>query len=233
MTIDLLWAFLTGLAGSLHCLGMCGPLVIAYSLHLAPDSEQTGRFARPWASSFVYHAAYQVGRIGAYGLLGATGAGLIYFGTLGTSLQSLLIPVTLTGGFLMLLLGFAMLKVVPVGFFSGTSEDRKTSPLNRFMGRHLASPRLAVKAVLGFAAGFLPCMLSWAMVVKASLTANIAGGFLLMLCFGLGTMPVLLFTGFFASLFSLKARLAGERLAGYSVIIMGLIILWKGLLKLA
>jgi uncharacterized protein len=233
MTIDLLWAFLTGLAGSLHCLGMCGPLVIAYSLNLAPASVQTGRPARPWASSFAHHAAYQGGRIGAYGLLGSLGAGFIYFGTLKTSLQGLLIPVTITGGLLMLLLGLAMLKVVPVGFFSGTSEDRKGSSLNRFMGRHLASPRLAVKGVLGFAAGFLPCMLSWAMIVKAALTADIAGGFLLMLFFGLGTAPALLFTGFFASLFSLKVRLAGERLAAYSVIIMGLIALWKGVLRLA
>ena len=77
MIIDLLWAFLTGLAGSLHCLGMCGPLVIAYSLNLAPASTKTGRSARPWASSLVHHAAYQGGRIGAYGLLGALGAGFI------------------------------------------------------------------------------------------------------------------------------------------------------------
>jgi uncharacterized protein len=232
MTIDLLWAFLTGLAGSLHCLGMCGPLVIAYGLHLAPISPQTSGSARPWAASLIHHAAYQGGRIGAYGLLGGLGAGFIYFSTLKTSLQSLLIPVTLTGGLLMILFGFALLKVIPIGFFSGMSDYRKGSPLSRFIGRHLASPRLAVKGVLGFAAGFLPCMLSWAMVVKAALTANITAGFLLMLFFGLGTMPALLFTGFFASLFSLKARLAGERLAGYSLITMGLIMIWKGLLKL-
>jgi uncharacterized protein len=232
MNTDFLWAFFTGLAGSLHCLGMCGPLVIAYGLHLAPASIQAGRPSRAWAAGFAHHAAYQGGRIGAYGLLGAIGAGLIHFGTLGTSLQGLLVPVTITGGLLMVLFGFASLKVVPVGFFSGPSEDREGSLLNRFMSRHVASPGFAPKVALGFATGFLPCMLSWAMIVRAALTADIAGGFLLMLFFGLGTTPALLFTGFIASLFSVKARLAGERLAGSSVIIMGLIMLWKGASKL-
>jgi uncharacterized protein len=228
MNAEFLWAFFTGLAGSLHCLGMCGPLVIAYGLHLAPASLQAGGPSGAWAA----HAAYQAGRIGAYGLLGAIGAGLIYFGTLGTSLQSLLVPVTIAGGLLMVLFGFASLKVFPVGIFSGPSENREASLLNRFMSKHLASPGFAVKGALGFATGFLPCMFSWAMIVKAALTADIAGGFLLMLFFGLGTMPALLFTGFFASLFSIKVRLAGERLAGSSVIIMGLIMLWKGVSKL-
>jgi hypothetical protein len=84
------------------------------------------------------------------------------------------------------------------------------------------------KAALGFLAGFLPCMLSWAIIIKAATMPSLLGGFLTMFAFGLGTVPALFFTGLSASLLSLRVRFFGERAAAVSVIAMGLILVYKG-----
>jgi uncharacterized protein len=133
----------------------------------------------------------------------------------------------------MALFGLILLKVLPS--FSG-SVIKSPSLGKSFLGNTLAallrSRTMGSRLALGFAAGFLPCMLSWAMVIRAAATGSIMGGFSLMASFGLGTAPALLFAGFFASLFTLRARLAGERLAAFSVIAMGLILMWKGVSRL-
>jgi hypothetical protein len=66
------------------------------------------------------------------------------------------------------------------------------------------------------------------MIAKAAATQNVAVGFLTMIAFGLGTIPILLMTGVSASFFSLKTRLFGERIAALSVILMGLILVYRG-----
>ena len=66
------------------------------------------------------------------------------------------------------------------------------------------------------------------MIVKAASTGNPLTGFLIAASFGLGTVPALFFTGLSASLLSLKARFFGERLAAVSVILMGMILIFKG-----
>jgi uncharacterized protein len=133
----------------------------------------------------------------------------------------------------MVIFGLVLLKVFPssrqtvVGSLSGVG-----SFLGRALANLLRSQTPGSGWVLGFAAGFLPCMLSWAMVVKAASSGDTVTGLSLMVVFGLGTTPALLFTGFFASLFTLKARLVGERIAALSVIAMGLILVWKGASRL-
>jgi uncharacterized protein len=133
----------------------------------------------------------------------------------------------------MVIFGMILLKVLPSSSQAiGGSLSEKRPFLGRTLANLLRSEAPGSRWVLGFAAGFLPCMLSWAMVVKAASSGDPITGFSLMAVFGLGTTPALLFTGFFASLFTLKARLAGERIAALSVIVMGLILVWKGASRL-
>jgi sulfite exporter TauE/SafE len=227
---ELAWAFATGLAGSLHCLGMCGPLVIAYSLHLKPEGSviSGATSARPWPERIAHHLWFHLGRIAAYCLLGVLAAGLIHLGDIHGSLKGLRTGATLAGGVLMVLLGLALLKAVPFRFTSPASSGENSTALSRIMATLLASPGSRSRIMLGFFAGFLPCMFSWAMIVKAATTGNPWTGFLLMTLFGLGTLPALFFTGFAASAFSFRVRLAGERTGAISVIVMGLILLFKG-----
>ena len=225
---DLIAPLIVGLGGSLHCLGMCGPLVVAYSLHLRP----TGAAGAPevmhfWSQGFVHHLAFHSGRIMTYGLLGAAASGLAYTAGFNQLFAGLRSSVTLAGGLLMVLFGLAILKVIPLSFFSSPSF-RPGSFLGRTVSPLFGSNRLASKWALGLATGFLPCMLSWAMIVKAAFTPSPVHGFVTMALFGLGTVPVLFFTGLSASLFSLRVRLAGERVAACSVIAMGLMLVIKG-----
>lgn len=231
--MELLWAFMTGLAGSLHCLGMCGPLVIAYSLHLSPPQGHSMGQNASVTPSFAHHAAFHSGRTISYGLLGSMAAGLVYLGSSHINLRDIRTPISVAGGIGMIIMGLIISRVFSVLFLFKKSGSAKASLISRYMERCFASRRPVIKGILGFLSGFLPCMLSWAMILKAATSANVLSGFLVMVVFGLGTIPALLFTGFFASLFSLKGRFAGERLSGLSIVAMGLIMLWKGVLRLA
>ena len=234
MIPELAWAFATGLAGSLHCLGMCGPLVVAYSLNLRPDMR-SGLPAQDiyWSSNLTHHLTFHLGRMATYGFLGALGAGIVRVGGFSGSLLGLRSIATLAGGVLMVLFGLVLLKVVPMlPLISQGPSRQKETILNRLIRTNLVSRRPGSGWILGLAAGFLPCMLSWAVIIKAATTGSISTGFLLMVLFGLGTVPALFFTGFSASLFSLRMRLAGERVAAVSVVVMGLILLLKGVSRL-
>lgn len=240
---DLGWALTTGLAGSLHCFGMCGPLVIAHSLRAGKtmqygaDNETSPVFPGGIIS---HHLAFHAGRIGAYAITASVAAGIVHLAGSVASFQNVRNVLSIGAGCLMVVAGLALLKVIilpSVGslwiFGPGRRNSRLRIPTvqslpERVLAGLLKSQGGVSKGVLGFAAGFLPCMLSWAMIVKAAETGDVLIGFLVMAFFGLGTVPALLFTGFFASFFTLRMRIAGERLAGLSVLIMGFILAWKG-----
>jgi sulfite exporter TauE/SafE len=228
MVFDLFAPFLVGFVGSLHCLGMCGPLIVAYSLHLRNLRE-----GLPTRSSAVHlgvshHALFHMGRLLTYGFLGALAAGLFYMANLALFFKELRGSLTVVGGVLMMLLGLVILRVVPLPKFFRVFSDGKGFGGAGWFVSFFHSKRLGSKVGLGLATGFLPCGLSWAMIAKAAATQNVAVGFLTMIAFGLGTIPILLMTGVSASFFSLKTRLFGERIAALSVILMGLILVYRG-----
>jgi|WetSurMetagenome_2_1015567.scaffolds.fasta_scaffold38461_6 uncharacterized protein len=247
--VDLCWAFVTGLAGSLHCLGMCGPLVVAYSLHLkddAPDRQESAAYGSYPGALIYHHAAFHGGRLAAYALTGCLAAGLVHVVGSIEPFGAIRSVLSLLGGSLMVIFGLILLKVISIpskttlGIPSGGAGDpgcaaREVKPgslFTRAFANLLQSRTAASKWGLGFSAGFLPCMLSWAMVVKAAATGDMATGLAVMIFFGLGTAPALLFTGLFASLFTIRMRLTGERAAALSVMAMGLILMWKGVIRL-
>ncbi len=209
------------MVGSVHCLGMCGPLVIAYSLHLRPEAGTRLDLRSPWKDGVSHHLLFHSGRILTYGLLGALAAAFANFLGASLFLSHVRGAVSLAGGILMVFFGLALLKLIP-------------SPLTiqllpaRFSPRLMESSALSSKWLLGMGAGFLPCMLSWAMISKAATAQNPLAGFLVMALFGLGTLPALFLTGLSASLFTLKIRILGERVAAASVIALGVILVFKG-----
>jgi hypothetical protein len=226
--IDIFASFFIGFVGSLHCLGMCGPLVMAYSLHVRP-ADPFRRFPGKdlWSRGMAHHLAFHAGRILTYGLLGALAAILANLTAFHQVLGGLRGGFTVGAGALMIMLGLILLKVLPFPLLSLPSFGPNSfwgklfPPL--FQARSLSS-----KFALGLATGFLPCMLSWALIVKAASTGNPLTGFLTTTFFGLGTVPALFFAGLSASLLSLRARFIGERVAAVSVIIMGMILIFKG-----
>jgi sulfite exporter TauE/SafE len=228
MVFDFFTPFLIGVVGSLHCLGMCGPLVMAYSLHIRPMGEGGALpLSALWARGLTHHAAFHSGRILTYGFLGALAAGLAQLTDLSRFFSGFRNGMTLAGGILMVLFGLALLKVIPFSLLSLPSFG-PDSFWGKIFPILFQSRRRISRFALGLATGFLPCMLSWAMVVKAATTQNALLGFLTMAFFGLGTVPTLFLTGFSASFLSLKLRFIGERIAAVSVMVMGFILILKG-----
>ncbi len=218
---DLFAPLFVGLIGSVHCLGMCGPLVMAYSLHLRSADLGSLEMSSSWSHSFAHHIAFHLGRTLTYAALGALTAGLAQLAGLNL-FSGLRGTVSLGCGALMVFSGLVLLKAI--------SFRQPSQGLVSFFGRlfPFRSSGLGSKWLLGAAAGFLPCMLSWCMIIKAASTQNPLTGFLSMAFFGLGTMPVLFLAGVSASLLTLRIRILGERVAAISVIAMGIILLYKG-----
>ncbi|MGV3760988.1 sulfite exporter TauE/SafE family protein [Parapedobacter sp.] len=168
-------AFFMGLFGSLHCVAMCGPLVLAFA---------TGHGKRPWRT-LADTVLYQVGRVGMYGLFGlAMGAVGHLFEIKGWQQGITLI----TGGLL-----------VGVGLFSLFGrhssrwvrlQQRFVTPLTRWVGYWLYRP--GGHLIVGMLNGLLPCGMVY-MVLAAALSADsMPGSGLFMLSFGLGTWPAML-----------------------------------------
>lgn len=255
MTLELAAPFLIGLLGSLHCLGMCGPLVMAYSLNITPFSsqgippgiEKGARFTVQglrfkknraphtesidvsyWNRGFFHHLAYHVGRITTYGFLGALAAGL--FNWVGVNFYlNIRGGFILGGGALIILLGLVSLRVIPWPARLSRFSLLPHSQWTRFLPALIKTPGAISKVGLGLACGLLPCCLSCSMLIKAAIAENMAEGFLTMAAFGLGTVPALLAVGLSASLLTLRTRIIGQRLAALSVMTMGLILVFRGL----
>lgn len=203
-------AFTTGLLGSGHCIGMCGGLVSALGLHA--NGRQAG---------FGFHLLYNLGRTLSYTLVGLIvgwlGSTLFYAHSLLDFSRYLLIGTDL----MIILAGLGT-----AGLFSRLSLSRLefAAPLQCLSH---ASARLqqwpsAVKALpLGLLFGFLPCGFLYAMFLMAAQSARALDGALIMLAFGLGTLPSLFFIGTTASLLTRTRRMWLLRLAGVGVALMG------------
>lgn len=189
-TVELLAVFTTALMiGFGHCIGMCGGIVIAYSTTKL-DEKST------WFKQTVSHFAYSLGRISTYALFGAI------FGLIGKSLsfslatKGLLFVAT---GLLMILAGYTILgagKFLNSAHFSIS----KYSWFQRSFKMLLSSKSLGSFYLLGLLNGLIPCGPVYAFAIIAASTTSAFYGALVMIIFGLGTTPALLFLGSFAKL---------------------------------
>ena len=187
--ITLLSAFIVGLLGSTHCLGMCGGIVSALTFGLRDDLRRS-----PWRLG-LYLLAYNAGRISSYvaaGLLaGAVGAGAL--GVLPSNSARWAVKLV-TGGF-MVALGLYL-----AGWWPGLQIVEKWGGVwwRRIepFGRRLLPVNHPLKALaFGLVWGWLPCGMVYAALAWALAAGSARDGSLLMLAFGLGTLPMLLAIG--------------------------------------
>ena len=220
---------IVGFIGSLHCLGMCGPMVLAYSLGMRNEAGgSTNALTCPWGAGILHHAAFNVGRIITYGCLGALSAALFDAAEVGMFFFNIRNGATLLGGALLVLLGLVLLKVLPLPSLLASLSTSSGSFLGRVTFSLFRTRTLGSKLALGLVCGFVPCCLSWAMIVTAATTRDPLTGFRTMVLFGMGTAPALLLAGISATFLSQKVRFLGERIAALSVIAMGVILILRG-----
>ena len=221
--LTLVAAFMIGLLGSTHCIGMCGGIVGALTMGLPKSTRQSVLKLLP------YLLTYNVGRLLSYSL-----AGLI-IGLLSSTMSDFFqigrFPVGgIVGGLFMVALGIYIggwLQTMTWLERLGGYFWRQIEPVGRrFMP--VNSPLHALG--LGFIWGWLPCGLVYSTLALAATSANAVNSAMLMLAFGVGTLPVLLVMGSFADKLQSFTRNKWTRyIAGILLIAFGAMILTKAL----
>jgi sulfite exporter TauE/SafE len=204
--LSLITAFLAGLLGGAHCVGMCGGIVAAMSL-------QGGR-----RQPLPFHLGYNLGRVASYGIAGAL-AGLVGSAAflserllpVQTGLYVLAQAVLILMGLYLAGLSRAVLRLEHVG----GGLWRRLQPL---FGRLLPIRDFPGALAAGAVWGWLPCGLVYSVLVTALASGGPVSGALLMLAFGLGTLPNLLAMGWAAErLRALAANRTVKLIAGLTV----------------
>jgi sulfite exporter TauE/SafE len=212
-------AFLVGLLGGVHCVGMCGGIVGTLTLGLPAGVRSSPPRLIP------YQFAYNLGRIGGYVVAGALMGGI---GQAAVAILPLQRGLYTLAAVFMILLGLYL-----AGWWPGLARIeglgaglwRRVEPL----GRRLLPIRSLGQAVgVGFVWAWIPCGLVYSVLIWTLAAGGAAQGALLMLAFGLGTLPTLLGVGLLAGA---AARFAEQiwmrRLAGVLVLLFGLHALWQ------
>lgn len=173
----MLWsAFFLGLVGSLHCVGMCGPLTL-----LLPNE---GHFS----SKFVLgRISYNLGRVLTYSFLGATA------GFFGEKVSFFISQKTLSITFGILVLAYVLL---PFAFKNKVSNlnmlYRFSSFLKGIFAKLFKSKSFLAQFSFGLVNGLLPCGMVYMALTGAFLATNWSDAALIMMLFGLGTIPLML-----------------------------------------
>ena len=204
--------FLVGLLGGTHCVGMCGGIVTALSMQL-PGKQM----------NISYLLAYNFGRITTYTTVGALA------GAVGSSVLLLkgFLPVQqllyVLANVMLVMLGLYLAGIWHAVVYIERVGSFVWKRLQPFMGKLLPVKSIPRAFVVGTLWGWLPCGLVYSVLVSALASGNALHGAMLMLAFGLGTLPNLLAMGFFAQ--NLKFWLqkqytrfaAGMLVAGFGV----------------
>ncbi len=173
--IELWTALSIGLLGSLHCVGMCGPIALALPLN------RKNAF-----TVFVGSAMYQLGRLSTYSMLG------ILFGSIGQGIYfagfqnklSIAVGVIMILSVLWPLLKFPQLHFQAFNLWLGRLKSKIGKQFSRTSNQSLF--------IIGLLNGLLPCGLVYMGIAGASAMAHPLKGGVFMLFFGLGTIPLLL-----------------------------------------
>jgi uncharacterized protein len=209
-----------GFLSSIHCLQMCGPIVLTYSVSLNADNSRRALLPA--------HLAYNAGRTITYMVLGAIAGAM--GGTLGFvgRLAGVQNTAMILAGIAMVVTAIAMFGIGPGSrFLSKMTIPRK---LLKPVGNLISSKSAGSKFLLGLLLGLMPCGLVYAALMKAVGTASIIGGALTLLAFGIGTTFALLAIGLSSSLVSHKLARYGSTVASVTIALLGVILIWRGVM---
>jgi sulfite exporter TauE/SafE len=227
---DLLLLTSLGFLGSFgHCLGMCGPLTVAFSL----GSRLEENTPRRW-EALRFHLLLNGGRMASFALVGALIGGLGsvlvaggHMAGVGSDFRRAM--ALLTGG---LLVWFGLMQVSPgllprLPFLHPLQGQALHQRLFQAMGKVADGRHWWTPAALGLVWGLVPCGFLYAAQIKAAETTQASAGALAMLAFGLGTLPMMVGIGFSASWLSQDQRSQLFRMGGWITLIIGLITLTR------
>ena len=199
-----------GLAGSLHCVGMCGPLAMALPMGQGRDQQ------------ILNILLYNSGRAITYGLLG------LLFGWLGNNFfisgyqQVLSISVGI-GILLLYFINSSKTNLFP--FINRFTNAIKNALVTQMKSKSLFKSSLLV----GILNGLLPCGMVYLAIGSAMATGSIQNGTLLMFSFGLGTIPLMTLLMIFGKSIKFSWRLQLKKALPIMVVCMSVLLILRGL----
>lgn len=209
----ILSAIILGLMGSLHCVGMCGPIAFMLPVDRTSNLKKISQI-------FIYH----FGRLMAYSIMG------ILFGFIGKGLYVFGIQQKLS-----ILIGVLMIVVIliPYKTFNKYNFSKPLyiliSKVKNRLGKALKKKTADTFLTIGFLNGFLPCGLVYMALFGAIAMANPLEGGLYMMLFGAGTIPLMTTAIYFSGFLKGAAKQKIQRLIPVFVVIMGLLFIIRGL----
>ncbi|WP_289038670.1 sulfite exporter TauE/SafE family protein [uncultured Zobellia sp.] len=209
----ILSALILGLMGSLHCVGMCGPISFMLPVDRTNNFKKLGQI-------FIYH----FGRLMAYAIIGLVfglvGKGLSIFG----AQQKLSIVI----GALMILV-----VLIPYKTFNKYNLSnpiyKVISKVKNQLGKELKKKSADTFLTIGFLNGFLPCGLVYMALFGAIAMGNALQGGLYMMLFGLGTIPLMTTAIYFSGLLKGSVRQKVQKAIPVFVVVIGLLFILRGL----
>lgn len=212
--MTILWtSFLVGLLGSLHCIGMCGPITLALPV-----------FRNAPATLILSRILYNLGRTLTYAFMGA----LIGLLGQGFSLVGAQRWLSIIAGILLILIVF-----IPSEFSAKLSilkpAHHFTSFLKKKFGNLFRKQTLQSTFLIGLINGFLPCGLVYVALAGALATGSVLGGVLYMGFFGLGTLPLMFIFSLAGQFINVEARRKFTRLIPTFIVALGILFILRGM----
>ena len=207
-----------------HCIGMCGPIVVTFSLNLKGKNI------------FFPQLLYHLGRITTYAALGGVVAAAGSFTMVAANIESIQKGVMIFTGVLIMLMGLAMAGWVPLGKVFG-DHSGPGGVISKGFGKLLKVQSTLVYLPLGLLLGLLPCGPVYTALLGAARAGMDAGsthhgvlaGMGLMAAFGFGTVPALFLVAKLAGLGWLKSRAVIYKVGAVFMIIVGIIFIIKAI----
>lgn len=206
-------ALILGLASSLHCIGMCGPIALALPVGQSSNLRKS-----------IGLLSYNFGRILTYASLG------VLFGTLGKGLNIFTQQqwLSIAAGIFMLMMAF-----VPrsLDYFSSRYGwfVRFQNGWKKLTARFFKRSSLSALFSIGVLNGFLPCGMVYAALAGALATGDILGGSVFMIFFGLGTIPLMFSLAFAGNLIGPEVRIRFQKMIPVMLSLVGVMLIIRGL----
>ncbi|NRR90466.1 sulfite exporter TauE/SafE family protein [Winogradskyella undariae] len=206
-------AFVFGLLGSLHCVGMCGPIAFMLPVDRSNSFKKVSQIA-------IYH----FGRLLAYSIIG------LIFGIVGKSFYIFGIQQQLS-----IIIGALMIIVVLlphhiIGKYNLSKPLYKViSKVKSSLGKALKKKTADTFLTIGFLNGFLPCGLVYMAVFGAIASGSLLQGSLYMLLFGLGTIPLMTMAIYLGKFLNSTIKQRIQKAIPVFVIIIGVLFILRGL----
>ena len=206
MFIELFIAALTmGIVGSLHCVGMCGPIIMSI----------------PWSNTqkSLQISLYHVGRATTYAIMGALVGGV----------GQLFLPKDL-GVWPALISGSVLVLVFLAQSFPRVLQNNRfpASSIARFFRSFLKMDSVFSRFFMGMVNGILPCGMVYSALAVAILYHNALNSGLFMFLFGIGTSPLLVLLSRIKMYLSKYPFFKREKTIRFALLILGLLIILRG-----